>query len=200
MFINLKTLKENPGQEITLTLNSGGVFEKKEYNGKSWNNFKYEVIQDGSVYSLDATDSLHKKLNTLEPNSTFNLSWEEFTSNEGELRNYWKVELFEQPQYENVKAPVKNGANPVKAVPQQSTPSVANPARNGMIFNNVVKLYIANNQVWTTEEFVNAYKRVEGWLEACENPATLPLATKDNEPISRDMQDIIQYDNDELPF
>ena len=120
MFINLKTLKDNPGQEITLTLNSAGVFEKKEYNGKSWNNFKYEVIQDGSVYSLDATDSLHKKLNTLKPNSTFNLSWEEFTSNTGELRNYWKVDLFEEPQYENVKAPVKNGANPVKAVPQST--------------------------------------------------------------------------------
>jgi len=211
MFINLKTLKDNPGQEITLTLNSGGVFEKKEYNGKSWNNYKYEVIQDGQVYSLDATDALHRKLSTLDQNTTFNLSYEEFTSNEGQLRHYWNVELFEQPKYENVKSNefkdhlnrVKQASSNVKNLSdkiKEENTTYTNGARFGMIFNNVVKIFIANKMNMSTEEIVNTFKRVEGWVEACENPAKLPLATKDNEPVSREMLDTIVYDADDLPF
>ena len=45
---------------------------------------------------------------------------------------------------------------------------------------------------WTTDEFVNNFKRVEGWVEACENPSTIPTASKPNEPV--------QIDDDELPF
>ena len=36
---------------------------------------------------------------------------------------------------------------------------------------------------WTTDEFVNNFNRVEGWVEACENPSTIPVASKPNEPV-----------------
>jgi hypothetical protein len=45
---------------------------------------------------------------------------------------------------------------------------------------------------WTTQEFVNNFKRVEGWVEACEDPSSLPTATKPNEPVV--------VDEDDLPF
>ena len=61
-----------------------------------------------------------------------------------------------------------------------------------MIFNNCVRLYIENGMKWTTDEFVNNFNRVEGWVEACENPSTIPAASKPNEPV--------QIDDDELPF
>jgi len=212
MFINLKTLKDNPGEELLLILNSKGLFEKKEYNGKSWNNYKYEVIQDGTVFFLDATDALHRKLSALDQGSSFNLSYEEFTSNDGELRHYWKVEAVnEKPKYENIKSNefkdhlnrVKQASSNVKNLSdkiKEENTTYTNGARFGMIFNNVVKIFIANKMNMSTEEIVNTFKRVEGWVEACENPAKLPLATKDNEPVSREMLDNIVYDADDLPF
>ena len=46
-FVNLKDLKANIGGQLRLTLNSGGVYEEKEWQGKKFNTFKYEVIEDG---------------------------------------------------------------------------------------------------------------------------------------------------------
>ena len=57
-FVNLKDLKANVGGQLRLTLNSAGVYEEKEWQGKKFNTFKYEVIQDGTISTLDATDAL----------------------------------------------------------------------------------------------------------------------------------------------
>lgn len=201
-FVNLKDLKANIGGQLRLTLNSSGVYEEKEWQGKKFNTFKYEVIQDNQVMSLDATDSLKRKLDVLNTGDDFLLSWEQFTTDEGQLRNYWKVEKVSKesanPQFENIKKSVNEfdqklkADKAVKEAVQTTNATYTNGARFGMIFNNVVKLYIANDMTWTTDEFVNNFKRVEGWVEACENPSTIPAASKPNEPV--------QIDDDELPF
>jgi len=206
-FVNLKDLKANIGGQLRLTLNSSGVYEEKEWQGKKFNTFKYEVIQDNQVMSLDATDSLHRKLMAIPQGSDFLLSWEEFTTNEGQLRNYWKCEAVEKesanPQFENVKKSVNEFEQQlqkdkaVKDKVQTTNSTYTNGARFGMVFNNCIKLYIENGMKWTTDEFVNNFKRVEGWVEACENPSTIPAASKPNEPVS---QEPVQIDEDDLPF
>ena len=206
-FVNLKDLKANVGGQLRLTLNSAGVYEEKEWQGKKFNTFKYEVIQDGTISSLDATDSLHRKLMNISKGNDFLLSWEQFTTDSGELRNYWKVEPTDKssanPVFENVKKSINEfdqklqADKAVKQAVETTNTTYTNGARMGMIFNNVVKLYIANDMTWTTDEFVNNFKRVEGWVEACENPSTIPTASKPNEPVS---QEPVQIDEDELPF
>jgi len=206
-FVNLKDLKANIGGQLRLTLNSGGVYEEKEWQGKKFNTFKYEVIQDGTVSTLDATDSLKRKLDLISTGDDFLLSWEQFTTDEGQIRNYWKVEKVSKdsanPVFENIKKSVNEfdeklkADKAVKEAVQTTNATYTNGARFGMIFNNVVKLYIANDMTWTTDEFVNNFKRVEGWVEACENPSTIPTASKPNEPVS---QEAVQIDEDELPF
>lgn len=201
-FVNLKDLKANIGGQLRLTLNSSGVYEEKEWDNKKFNVFKYEVIQDNQVMTLDATDSLKRKLDTISTGDDFLLSWEQFTTDEGQLRNYWKVEKVSKdsanPVFENIKKSVNEfdeklkADKAVKEAVQTTNATYTNGARFGMIFNNVVKLYIANDMIWTTDEFVNNFKRVEGWVEACENPSTIPTASKPNEPV--------QIDEDELPF
>ena len=201
-FVNLKDLKANIGGQLRLTLNSSGVYEEKEWQGKKFNTFKYEVIQDNQVMSLDATDSLKRKLDLISNGDDFLLSWEQFTNDEGQLRNYWKVEKVSKesanPQFENIKKSVNEfdeklkADKAVKEAVQTTNATYTNGARFGMIFNNVVKLFIENGQSWTTDEFVNNFKRVEGWVEACENPSTIPAASTPSEPI--------HVDEDELPF
>ena len=200
-FVNLKDLKANIGGQLRLTLNSSGVYEEKEWQGKKFNTFKYEVIQDGTVSTLDATDSLKRKLDLISTGDDFLLSWEQFTANDGSIRNYWKVEKCEgkdNPVFENIKKSVNEfdeklkADKAVKEAVQTTNATYTNGARFGMIFNNVVKLYIANDMTWTTDEFINNFKRVEGSVEACENPSTIPAASKPNEPV--------QIDDDELPF
>jgi|TARA_B100000073_G_C23728987_1_gene570186 hypothetical protein len=201
-FVNLKDLKANIGGQLRLTLNSSGVYEEKEWQGKKFNTFKYEVIQDGQTMTLDATDSLKRKLDVLNTGDDFLLSWEQFTTDEGQLRNYWKVEKVSKesanPQFENIKKSVNEfdqklkADKAVKEAVQTTNATYTNGARFGMIFNNVVKLFIENGQSWTTDEFVNNFKRVEGWVEACENPSTIPAASKPSEPV--------HIDEDELPF
>jgi len=201
-FVNLKDLKANVGGQLRLTLNSSGVYEEKEWQGKKFNTFKYEVIQDGTVSTLDATDSLKRKLDSISTGDDFLLSWEQFTTDEGQLRNYWKVEKVSKdsanPVFENIKKSVNEfdeklkADKAVKEAVQTTNATYTNGARFGMIFNNVVKLYIANDMTWTTDEFVNNFKRVEGWVESCENPSTIPAASKPSEPVV--------VDEDDLPF
>ena len=206
-FVNLKDLKANVGGQLRLTLNSAGVYEEKEWQGKKFNTFKYEVIQDNTISSLDATDSLHRKLMGIPQGSDFLLSWEQFTTQNGEQRNYWKCEPVSKesanPVFENVKKSINEfdqklqADKAVKQAVETTNTTYTNGARFGMIFNNVVKLYIANDMIWTTDEFVSNFKRVEGWVEACENPKAIPQASKPNEPVS---QEPVQINDDDLPF
>ena len=200
-FVNLKDLKANIGGQLRLTLNSSGVYQEKEWSGGKFNVFQYEVIQDGKPMTLDATDALKRKLDVLNTGDDFLLSMEQFTK-EGQLIPYWKVEKVSKesanPQFENVKKSVNEFEQQLqkdKALKQQvntTNSTFTNGARFGMIFNNCVRLYIENGMKWTTDEFVNNFNRVEGWVEACENPSTIPAASKPSEPV--------QIDDDELPF
>ena len=214
-FVNLKDLKANIGGQLRLTLNSSGVYEEKEWQGKKFNTFKYEVIQDGAVSTLDATDSLKRKLDTISTGDDFLLSWEQFTTNEGQLRNYWKVEKVSKesanPQFENVKKSVNEFEVQLqkdKALKQQvntTNTTYTNGARFGMIFNNVVKLYIANDMTWTKEQFVSEFNRVEGWVESCENKTGTPvennLAKLQEQRIdAKSPSQPVVVDEDELPF
>ena len=206
-FVNLKDLKANVGGQLRLTLNSAGVYEEKEWQGKKFNTFKYEVIQDGTISTLDATDALKRKLDAIPQGSDFLLSWEQFTTDEGSIRNYWKCEPVSKesanPVFENVKKSINEfdqklqADKAVKQAVETTNTTYTNGARMGMIFNNVVKLYIANDMVWTTDEFVNNFKRVEAWVEACENPKAIPQASKPNEPVA---EESVQINDDDLPF
>ena len=206
-FVNLKDLKANVGGQLRLTLNSAGVYEEKEWQGKKFNTFKYEVIQDGTISTLDATDALKRKLDAIPQGSDFLLSWEQFTTDEGSIRNYWKCEPVSKdsanPVFENVKKSINEfdqklqADKAVKQAVETTNQAYSNPARMGMIFNNTVKLYIANDMVWTTDEFVNNFKRVEAWVEACENPKAIPQASKPNEPV---VQESVEIKEDDLPF
>ena len=214
-FVNLKDLKANIGGQLRLTLNSSGVYEEKEWQGKKFNTFKYEVLEDGKALTLDATDSLKRKLDLISTGDDFLLSWEQFTTNEGQLRNFWKVEKVSKesanPQFENVKKSVNEFEQQLqkdKALKQQvntTNSTFTNGARFGMIFNNVVKLYIANGMMWTKEQFVSEFNRVEGWVESCENKPNTPV---DNNLARLQEQRIdasspsnpVVVDEDDLPF
>ena len=206
-FVNLKDLKANVGGQLRLTLNSAGVYEEKEWQGKKFNTFKYEVIQDGTISTLDATDALKRKLDAIPQGSDFLLSWEQFTTDEGSIRNYWKCEPTDKssanPVFENVKKSINEfdqklqADKAVKQAVETTNQAYSNPARMGMIFNNTIKLYIANDMIWTTDEFVNNFKRVEAWVEACENPKAIPQASKPNEPVA---QESVEIKEDDLPF
>ena len=213
-FVNLKDLKANVGGQLRLTLNSSGVYEEKEWQGKKFNTFKYEVIQDGTVSTLDATDSLKRKLDVLNTGDDFLLSWEQFTTNEGQIRNYWKVEKCEgkeNPVFENIKKSVNEfdqklkADKAVKEAVQTTNATYTNGARFGMIFNNVVKLYIANDMTWTKEQFVSEFNRVEGWVELCENKPNTPVSHNELKQYERKIEEAypekpVQIDDDELPF
>ena len=209
-FVNLKDLKANVGGQLRLTLNSSGVYEQKEWQGKKFNTFKYDVVQDGQTMTLDATDSLKRKLDLIKTGDDFLLSWEQFTTDSGELRNYWKVEQVSKesanPQFENIKKSVNKFEQQLekdKALKQQvntTNSTYTNGARFGMIFNNTIELFIANGMKWTTGEFIDNFRRVEGWVEACENPSTTPLNTQPNEPIPNGIQETVVVNEDDLPF
>ena len=214
-FVNLKDLKANVGGQLRLTLNSGGVYEEKEWQGKKFNTFKYEVLEDGKALTLDATDSLKRKLDLISTGDDFLLSWEQFTTNEGQLRNYWKVEKVSKesanPQFDNVKKSVNEfdqklkADKAVKEAVQTTNATYTNGARFGMIFNNVVKLYIANDMTWTKEQFAEEFRRVESWVELCENKPNTPVSHNELKQYERKIEEAypekpVQIDDDELPF
>ena len=210
-FVNLKDLKANVGGQLRLTLNSSGVYQEKEWQGKKFNTFKYEVIQDGTVSSLDATDSLKRKLDLINTGDDFLLSWEEFTTDSGQLRNYWKVEKVSKesanPQFENVKKSVNEFEQQlqkdkaVKDKVQTTNSTYTNGARLGMIFNNTFDLYKHFDCSWTEEEFVKNFKRVESFVDACENQKEKPFELPSGEvKVEPKVEQPATYNADDLPF
>ena len=213
MFINLKDLKANIGSPIKLTLNSSAVYEQKEWQGRSFNVFNYKVLLENVEHELSATDALKRKLDELKVGDDFLLSWEEFTK-DGQMRNYWKVVKEDNSGYDNIKQPasngVSNGVNEFEQKLQESKAQQAvvktnkeyvSPARNGMIFNNTVKLYIANDMAWTQDEFVSNYKRVESFLDSCENAQeTKPFELPVEKPVQPKAEPSQTYSQDDLPF
>ena len=216
-FVNLKDLKANIGGQLRLTLNSSGVYQEKQWTGGKFNVFQYEVIQDGKPMTLDATDAIKRKLdeNLISTGDDFLLSCEQYTNKEGQLLPYWKVEKISKesanPQFENIKKSVNEfdqklkADKAVKEAVQTTNATYTNGARFGMIFNNVVKLYIANGMMWTKEQFVSEFNRVEGWVESCENKPNTPV---DNNLARLQEQRIdatspsnpLVEDEDDLPF
>ena len=209
MFINLKDLKANIGSPIKLTLNSDPVFVEKEWQGRSFNVFNYRVLLNNTEHELSATDALKRKLDELKVGDDFLLSWEEFTK-DGQMRNYWKVVKEDNSGYQNLKQPVSNGVNEFEQKLQESKAQQAvvktnkeyvSPARNGMIFNNTIKLYIANDMAWTQDEFVSNYKRVESFLDSCENAQeTKPFELPVEKPVQPKVEPSATYTADDLPF
>ncbi len=216
MFINLKDLKANIGSPIKLTLNSEPVFVEKEWQGRTFNVFNYRVLFNGVENELSATDSLKRKIDSeLKLGDDFLLSWEEFTK-DGQMRNYWKLQkLSNETQYENIKQPVSNGVangsvnefeqklqeNKAEQAVVKTNKEYVSPARNGMIFNNTIKLYIANDMAWTQDEFVSNYKRVESFLDSCENAQeTKPFELPVEKPVQPKAEPSQTYSQDDLPF
>ena len=198
-FLDLRQLKQNVGAKIKLTLQSTGIYQQKTFNGQSFNVFVYEVLQDNKPYTLEVSDALNRKLKSLNTGDSFHLSWEEFTSNEGQLRNYWKVEKLK---------PVANGVNEfeqklkddqaAKAVTQKSE-TFENGARFGMIFNNTFDLYKHFDCAWTIDEFVDNFHRVKGFVEACENQPQKPINTR-SQVSSQSVDTPVEIKADDLPF
>lgn len=209
MFINLKDLKANIGSPIKLTLNSEPVFVEKEWQGRSFNVFNYRVLLNNTEHELSATDALKRRLDELNIGDDFLLSWEEFTK-DGQMRNYWKVVKEDNSGYQNLKQPVSNGVNEFEQKLQENKAEQAvvttnlqyySPARNGMIFNNTIKLYIANDMAWTQDEFVSNFKRVESFLDSCENAQeTKPVELPVEKPVQPKVAPSATYTADDLPF
>ena len=209
-FVNLKDLKANVGGQLRLTLNSSGVYEEKEWQGKKFNTFKYEVVQDGQTMTLDATDSLKRKLDLINTGDDFLLSWEEFTK-DGRLMNYWKLEKVSKesanPQFENVKKSVNEFEQQlqkdkaVKDKVQTTNSTYTNGAKIGMIFNQTCEQFRYFECAWTQEEFVDNFNRLSAYLDACENqkekPFELPSGEKKVEP---KVEQPATYNADDLPF
>tara|TARA_R100000008_G_scaffold68730_1_gene45993 strand:- start:102 stop:704 length:603 start_codon:yes stop_codon:yes gene_type:complete len=198
-FLDLRQLKQNVGAKIKLTLQSTGIYQQKTFNGQSFNVFVYEVLQDNKPYTLEVSDALNRKLKSLNTGDTFHLSWEEFTSDEGQLRNYWKVDKLKV---------VSNGVNEfeqklkddqaAKAVTQKSQ-TFENGARFGMIFNNTFDLYKHFDCAWTIDEFVDNFHRVKGFVEACENQPQKPINTR-SQVSSQSVDTPVEIKADDLPF
>ena len=209
MFINLKDLKANIGSPIKLTLNSEPVFVEKEWQGRTFNVFNYRVLLNNTEHELSATDALKRRLDELNIGDDFLLSWEEFTK-DGQMRNYWKVVKDDTTGYQNLKQPVSNGVNEFEQKLQENKAEQAvvttnlqyySPARNGMIFNNTIKLYIANDMAWTQDEFVSNFKRVESFLDSCENAQeTKPVELPVEKPVQPKVAPSATYTADDLPF
>ena len=190
-FVNLKDLKANVGGQLRLTLNSSGVYEEKEWQGKKFNTFKYEVVQDGQTMTLDATDSLKRKLDLINTGDDFLLSWEEFTK-DGRLMNYWKLEKVSKesanPQFENVKKSVNEFEQQlqkdkaVKEKVQTTNSTYTNGAKIGMIFNQTCEQFRYFECAWTQEEFVDNFNRLSAYLDACENQKEKPNSTLNSQP------------------
>ena len=209
-FVHLKDLKANVGGQLRLTLNSSGVYEEKEWQGKKFNTFKYEVVQDGQTMTLDATDSLKRKLDLINTGDDFLLSWEEFTK-DGRLMNYWKLEKVSKesanPQFENVKKSVNEFEQQlqkdkaVKDKVQTTNSTYTNGAKIGMIFNQTCEQFRYFECAWTQEEFVDNFNRLSAYLDACENqkekPFELPSGEKKVEP---KVEQPANYNADDLPF
>ena len=209
-FVNLKDLKANVGGQLRLTLNSSGVYEEKEWQGKKFNTFKYEVVQDGQTMTLDATDSLKRKLDLINTGDDFLLSWEEFTK-DGRLMNYWKLEKVSKesanPQFENVKKSVNEFEQQlqkdkaVKDKVQTTNSTYTNGAKIGMIFNQTCEQFRYFECAWTQEEFVDNFNRLSAYLDACENqkekPFELPSGEKKVEP---KVEQPATYNEEDLPF
>ena len=170
-------------------------------------------IRDSST--LDATDALKRKLDAIPQGSDFLLSWEQFTTDEGQLRNYWKAEPVSKesanPVFDNVKKSVNEfdqklqADKEVKQAVETTNQGYSNPARMGMIFNNTIKLYIANDMSWTTDEFVSNFKRVESWVEACEDKPGTPVASnleklQEQRIDANTPSEAVEIKADDLPF
>ena len=197
-FLDLKALKQNLGAKLKLTLQSTGTYQQKTYNGQSFNVFDYEVLQDNKLYTLGASDALHRKLQPFKSGDSFHLSFEEFTSDEGQLRNYWKVE--------KVKA-VSNGVNEfeqklkndqaAQAVTQKSN-TFESGAKTGMLFNQTMEQFRYFKCTWTQQEFVDNFNRLSSYLYACENQSEKPKLPKKVSlaPVNTS----VEIKEDDLPF
>lgn len=204
-FLDLKALKQNLGAKLKLTLQSTGVYQQKTYNGQSFNVFDYEVLQDNKLYTLGTSDALHRKLQPFKVGDSFHLSWEEFTK-DGELRNYWKVEI--QPQDDSVKQ-TSNGVNEFeqklkndqasKAVTQKSN-TFESGAKTGMLFNQTMEQFRYFKCTWTQQEFVDNFNRLSSYLYACENQSEKPNLTKPKQVSSPPVNQPIEIKEDDLPF
>ena len=206
-YIKLKDLMDNIGGQIKLTLKSKGSYRVVEFDGRKSNRFDYEVLKDNEPMVLSATDALHKKVNDLSVNDDFMLSFERFTNNENQVIKYWKVEKVEGDSPKSVNQfdeMLKRDKAVNKAVDQTKT-TYTNGARFGMIFNNCVKLYIANEMVWTKEQFAEEFRRVENWVELCENKPNTPKPNNEAKMYEKRVVEMYpdeptEIPEDELPF
>jgi len=226
MFINLKELKNNPGSKLKLVKKSMGEWVEKSYSTaqgqKTFNICNFEVEQDGKIYELGASAALKRKLDELDQEDAFLLSYEEFTSKQGELRHYWKIDPIERTEnaFTNYVADktADNQVQPeVKEKVLEKSTLATNGARFGMIFNNTFQLYKdpnVGNCSWTSEQFANEFLRVMRMVEACENiEITKPGQPekhdylKEQEQRIENKQNVIdnttepfQIEEDDLPF
>lgn len=217
-YVDLKELKQNKGTTVKLRLNSSAEYVEKEYNGKTFNIYNYNVIQDNRELQLSASDSLKRKLDEFSTGDEFVLSFEEFTK-DGQMRNYWKVQrvVKDAQQYENVKKPVDKSINEFDALLKKDNPVVKKftneGARFGMIFNQTMNLYMHFSCEWNQKEFVANFNRVSDYVEACENQDTVPSGEKArikaelavikeeiNQQVKEKPVETQQFNPDDLPF
>lgn len=212
LFINTKELTNNPGSKIKLVLKSKGEWVEKNYRDKitgqpkTFNVCNFIVEQDNQEYELGASPKLKRKLDILDLNDAFLLSYEPFTKN-GELMHYWKVDPIERTEnaFTNYVADKKADDNvkpEMKEKVLEKSSVAANGARFGMIFNNTMNLYKHFDYSWNTEEFVKNFKRIELLVSACENaPDVSPAESVAVDHLKPKVEEKpVEIPEDELPF
>lgn len=193
-YVDLKTLKNSPGSKLLMVLNSTHQRVEKEYNGRTFNVYDYNVIVDNQSTTLSASDALKRKLDDYGIGDSIYLSYEEFTNNEGQLRHYWKVESSLTSNSSDNKNEFQKLLDEKKKSldNEASRPFVNNGARFGMIFNNAFKVYMQNDCQMSMQDFVDCFTRIESFVDACEN--------RTEKPQEQPIKPVEDFSTDDLPF
>ena len=204
-YIDLKKLKDNPKSIVTFTLNSACERQEKTYSGGTFTVWQYNVISDGQHMTLDAADSLKRKLDDFSIGDELSLSYEPFTKDD-KLMYYWKLEaaLRSEQKTEQVTKSINQFDEMLKKdKAAKEKPFVNNGARFGMIFNNTMQVYMTQELSWTKEQFVENFNRIESFVDACENQEAAPAkpnADKDIKTVEKGFVETAEVPEDDLPF
>jgi len=178
-------------------LNSNAVREEKQYSGGTFSVWAYNVLQNGQQLTLDASDTLKRKLDDFSIGDEISLSYESFTKND-QLMYYWKVDaaLRSEQKIEQVTKSINEFDEMLKKEQAaKEKPFVNNGARFGMIFNNTMQVYMAQGLSWTKEQFVENFNRIESFVDACENQDAAPA-----QPVKLEEPKVEEVPEDDLPF
>ena len=201
-YIDIKKLKANPKSVVTFTLDSACERQEKTYSGGTFTVWQYNVISDGQHMTLDAADSLKRKLDDYSIGDELSLSYEPFTKDD-KLMYYWKLEaaLRSEQKTEQVTKSINEFDEMLKKDKAAKQPFVNNGARFGMIFNKTFEWWLHDKCEWGPEQFVKNFITVENMVLKCENPKQNNVEQNNElKSIKKTIEETVEVPEDDLPF